>query len=123
MALHQSHLPQHHSAQRLGYLAATLCGLLVLAMLVALVMAFSQKGSPSGEIGAALLLGTMLGYIIPLAAIPVTVMCVWGMTVSHRAMRSAPSPEARTGWLLSLGGLMSMGVCYALCFALVMIAR
>lgn len=98
-----------------SYFAAILCGLLTLATVSVTLWCLSIR---EGDTGGAMNSGMSFILVIPLASIPVGVVCFIGILLSCRAMRTYSGPSARTGLKLSLGGPVVVVVCYALCFAL-----
>jgi hypothetical protein len=102
-----------------GYFAATLCGLLMLAILADTMWCLSiRPGNSGGGMEAAMI---ML-LVIPLGFIPVSIVCLAGLWMANRAWREFPCQDIRTALKLSGGGLLTAVLCYGLCFATLILA-
>jgi len=106
-------------AQTLGRLSGILCGLLILAIVATTVWACSIR---DGDTGGAMGAGLTFVVLLPLAAIPVGLVCLVGAIVSIGAMRRDSSAEARCGLWLSLGGPVAVVLCYAACWGIMVAA-
>lgn len=106
-------------AQTLGYFSAILCGLIILAIVATTVRVISIRDGHTGDVVEAIF---MFLFLIPVASIPVGLICLVGMIVSVRAMRRYPSPEARTGLWLSLSGPVAVIACYAVCWGIMVVS-
>ena len=100
-----------------GLLSAKLCGLLILATLATTILAFTIR---DGDTGGAMGVGMLFFLTIPMASIPVGLICLVGTVLSLVAIRNHPSPEARTALVLSLVSPAAVIVCYALCLAIIL---
>ena len=106
-------------AKRLGIVNAVLCGLLVVAIVVALHLCVTPVVPLMGE-GSGILGWIMLVFFIPLASIPIGISCLVGIVRSRAALRRHPSREARIGLWLSLGGVIAVMACYALAWGILL---
>ena len=93
--------------KRLGVIGAVLCGVLILALVATIVLGFTAEGTSGG-----MALGILYFFFIPLASIPVGLVCLAGAVVSGVALRRQSSPAARTGLELSLLGPAVVLTCY-----------
>jgi hypothetical protein len=104
------------SAKRLGRIGATLCGIVIFAILATTIWAFSIR---PGNVGDAMGVGMLMVLFIPAASIPAFLVCLVGAAVSANALREHPGPEARSGLRLSVVAPITMLTCYGASFALI----
>ena len=104
-------------AKRLGVIGAVLCGVLILAIVATTVLGFTAEGT--GE-GMAYLI--FYFFFIPLASIPVGLICLAGAILSRRVLRRQSSPDAQTAQKLSLGGPAAVLACYVICLLMLMMS-
>jgi hypothetical protein len=99
-------------AKRLGYIAAVLCGLLIVATVVLTLWGLSIRAGTSDGMFVSMAFIVML----PGASIPVAIFCLIGAMLSKKALRTTSSTDARTGLWLCAGGPVAVVLCYAACF-------
>jgi hypothetical protein len=101
-------------AKRLGIVNAVLCGLLILAMVATLVVVvLFAEDEGSGMFFVVVYFG-----FIPVASIPVGLLCLVGAVFSRTQLRRHSSPEARLGLRLSKRGPTAVIACYVIIFGI-----
>jgi hypothetical protein len=101
-------------AKGLGIVNAVLCGLLILAMVATLVVVvLFAEDEGSGMFFVVVYFG-----FIPVASIPVGLLCLVGAVFSHTQLRRHSSPEARLGLRLSKRGPTAVIACYVIIFGI-----
>ena len=78
------------SAKRLGRIGATLCGIVIFAILATTIWDFSIH---PGDVGDAMGVGMLMVLFIPVASIPAFLFCLFGAVASANALREHPWPE------------------------------
>ncbi len=105
--------------KRWGIVNAALCGLLVVAIVIALLLlvipVIPFLGADAGLLGWIMIVG-----FIPLACIPIGISCLVGALRARAVLRRHPSQEARLGLRLSVGGPVAVLACYVLGFAILL---
>ena len=98
-----------------GIAGAMLCGILIL-MIVATVIAGANV-RPGDRDGA---FGVLIRYVvfIPIAFVPVALVCFVGAIVSRQASLTHASRDARLGLVLSFVAPGVVVICYAVGYAL-----
>jgi hypothetical protein len=99
----------------LGIVGAVLCGLLVVAILGTVIVGANL---PYGDTSGSMAVGFTHGVLIPLASIPIGIVCLLGAVLSRLAWRKQATSDARIGFLLSLAAPGVVVVCYAASLAL-----
>lgn len=101
-------------AKGLGIVNAVLCGLLILAMVATLVVVvLFAEDEGSGMFFVVVYFG-----FIPVASIPVGLLCLVGAVFSRTQLRRHSSPEARLGLRLSVRGPVAVIACYVIIFGI-----
>jgi hypothetical protein len=100
-------------AKRLGYIAAVLCGLLILATVALTLWGLSI---PAGDSSDGMFVSMAFVVMLPGASIPVAIFCLVGTMLSKKALRTTSGTEARTALWLCAGGPVAVVSCYVACF-------
>lgn len=102
----------------LGIVAATLCGALIIWIVLLVVVGFASRDTPNALFG----LGIVYMAMVPLAAIPALLACIVGTICAAIAIRKHPDGRsAHKGLWLSIYGAVALLVSYGLGFGLLIL--
>ena len=100
-------------------IGAIFCGLLVVAILITTFWGFTIR---SGDTGGAMGVGLTFMIFLPLASIPVGLICLAAAICSRIALKRQSSPNAQISFRLAMGAPIAVVAVYALCSLMLLLA-